>query len=73
MKNISILFLSFSVMVLFTQCNSPAPEKLCDNTATRGKIISELMSNDDYMNEVMDSGIAMNLIYDKLILWLRHS
>lgn len=57
-------------MVLFTQCSSPVPEKICDNTASRGRIISELMSNDTYMSEVMDSmktkhqGAMMTTVFD---------
>lgn len=70
MKNFTILILSFTAMVLFTQCSSPAPEKICDNTASRGRIISELMNNDTYMSEVMDSmktkhqGAMMTTVFD---------
>ena len=39
----------------FTKCNNASSDKLCSNPETRGKVISELMNNDTYMKEVMDS------------------
>lgn len=39
---------------MLTQCSTNT-EKLCNNADTRGEIISTLMSNDAYMNQVMDS------------------
>jgi hypothetical protein len=50
-----MLLLSVAAMISFTQCNTPTPESLCSNTTTRGKVISSLVSNTAYMNEVMDS------------------
>jgi hypothetical protein len=55
MKKLAILLLSVSVLISFTQCSTPSPDKLCSDADTRGKIISELMNNDAYMKEVMDS------------------
>jgi hypothetical protein len=55
MKNLVILLLSFAALISFTQCNSTDPENLCTNPATRGELISALMKNDAYMNQVMDS------------------
>lgn len=41
---------------MFTQCNnSSTAEDLTGNAETRGKIISQLMNNNAYMAEVMDS------------------
>lgn len=51
MKKISILLLSVAVIISLTQCTSSTP----DNTGSHSKAISEMMSNDAYMNEVMDS------------------
>ena len=55
MKKATIFLLSLGVLISFTQCNNAAPEKLCDNAASRVKVISSLMNNDAYMTEVMDS------------------
>ncbi|MBK8426175.1 MAG: hypothetical protein IPL27_09515 [Lewinellaceae bacterium] len=55
MKKVTILLLSVAALISFTQCNNTDPEKLSTNPATRGKLISSLMNNDAYMNEVMDS------------------
>ena len=55
MKKLTILLLSVAALISFTQCNNSTSEKLCSNAATRGKIISELMNNDVYIDEVMDS------------------
>lgn len=55
MKTLTLSVLAFAMLFLLTQCNNPAPEKLCSNADTRGEIISVLMNNDDYMNQVMDS------------------
>jgi len=55
MKKLTILFLSVAVLLSFTKCNNSTSDKLCSNAATRGKIISELLNNDAYLNEMMDS------------------
>ena len=55
MKKLTVLLLSVAALFILTQCNNSAPEKLCSNAETRGKIISTLMNSDAYMNEVMDS------------------
>ena len=55
MKKIIISLFSLALLFTLTQCNNPTPEKLCSNAETRGKIISELINNNTYMNEVMDS------------------
>jgi len=55
MKNLSILILSVAAVLSFTQCNNSSADKLCSNVDTRAKIITELMNNDAYMNQVMDS------------------
>jgi predicted Zn-ribbon and HTH transcriptional regulator len=55
MKKIILTLFSVAMLFSLTQCNNPTSEKLCSNADTRGKIISELMNNDSYMNEVMDS------------------
>lgn len=55
MKKITTLLLSIAAMISFTQCNNTAPENLYTDAATRGKVISTLMKNEAYMNEVMDS------------------
>jgi len=55
MKKLTILLLLSVVLILLTQCNNTSPEKLSSNADTRGKIISEFMNSDAYMNEVMDS------------------
>lgn len=55
MKKIFLPVLAFASLFILIQCDSTSPEKLCNNTEMRGKIISALMSNNAYMNEVMDS------------------
>ena len=55
MKKVTLLVLSALVMISLTQCNSQSSADICSDSSTRGKIISELMSNDAYMKEVMDS------------------
>ncbi len=55
MKKATIFLLAIAAMISFTQCNNASPEQLCGNAASRGKIISTLMNNGAYMNEVMDS------------------
>jgi len=55
MKKIILLPFAFAILFSLTQCINPALEKLISNAETRGKIISALMNDDAYMNEVMDS------------------
>ncbi len=55
MKKIILFLFAVASLFILTQCNSTSTEKLCSNADTRGKIISELMKNNAYMNEVMDS------------------
>ena len=55
MKKLTILFPALFVMLFFTQCNNTSTDNLTGNADTRSKIISELMNNDAYMAEVMDS------------------
>ena len=47
--------LAITAMISFTQCNNSTPDQLCNNAASRGKVISALINNGAYMNEVMDS------------------
>lgn len=51
MKKIAILLMSVAVIILLTQCSSPASE----NKSNHSTAISEMMNNEAYMNEVMDS------------------
>ena len=55
MKKTAILLLAIATIISFTQCSNRSNNKLCSNEDTRGKIISELMNNDAYMMQVMDS------------------
>ena len=55
MKKIKILLFAVAVLMSFTQCDNPAPERTLGKADTRGKTISVLMNNDAYMKEVMDS------------------
>jgi len=55
MKKVTILLIAALVMTLFTQCNNSSVDQLVSNPDSRGDIISELMSNDAYMNQIMDS------------------
>jgi hypothetical protein len=55
MKKITLTLMTFAMLFLLMQCSNPSPEKLCTDAVTRGRIISCLMNNDGYMNEVMDS------------------
>ena len=55
MKKLITLFPAFLAVFLFTQCDKASTDNLTSNADTRGKIISELMNNDAYMAEVMDS------------------
>lgn len=51
MKKIAILLLSVAAIISLTKCTNPTSE----NTDNHSKAISEMMNNDAYMNEVMDS------------------
>jgi hypothetical protein len=55
MKKIILALSLFLILLSLTQCNNPGVENNLNNAETRGKYISTLMSNDAYMNEVMDS------------------
>ena len=55
MKKLNILLLSALSLILFSQCNNPTPDKLLQNSETRGKVISALMNDDNYSKELMDS------------------
>ena len=55
MKKLTILLLLAVVLISLTRCNNTTPENLSRNADTRGKIISEFMNSDAYMNEIMDS------------------
>ncbi len=55
MKKITITLFAFALLFSLTECNNSRPEKVCTDAGTRGKLISELMNNDVYMKEVMDS------------------
>jgi hypothetical protein len=55
MKKLSIALLAVVAVISLTQCNNSTPEKICSDATSRGKIISELVNNDAYMNEVMDA------------------
>lgn len=54
MKKTAILLLFVAAVISFTQCNESAVNEVA-NAGERGKIISALMNNGAYMNEVMDS------------------
>jgi len=51
MRKIAILLMSVTVIISLTQCASPTSE----NKGNHSTAISEMMNNDAYMNEVMDS------------------
>jgi hypothetical protein len=55
MKPIAILLLSFTALFSLTQCNSTTPEMVSKDPAMRGKMISNLVNNEVYMQQVMDS------------------
>ena len=55
MKKTTILLISAIVMLLFSQCNNSTVDQLVSKTDLRGSIISELMQNDAYRKQVMDS------------------
>ncbi len=42
-------------MTVFTRCNNSRVDQLVSNADSRGKIISELMNNDAYTHQLMDS------------------
>ena len=54
MKKILIAILAIAGILSLTNCTTPNTDNV-SNADTRGKVISQLMSNDAYMNEVMDS------------------
>jgi hypothetical protein len=49
--SIAMVFMAF----VLVQCAQKHPNELCNDTKTRGQIISELMKNQKYLAEVMDS------------------
>jgi hypothetical protein len=55
MKYTATLIVMASMLLFSTNCNNPSADKLCKDDESRGKIISELVNNHDYMNQVMDS------------------
>jgi hypothetical protein len=72
MKKTTILLISALVMILFTQCNNASIDQLVSNSDSRGNIISELMNNDAYRNQIMDSlrakhaGVMFNMSSDMM-------
>lgn len=54
MKKISSFFIAFAALFLLSQCDTAAPQNLSDN-ASREKIITELLDNESYRQEVMYS------------------
>lgn len=55
MKKLIIAILAITGTFLLTQCTTANADNITSNADTRGKVISQLMNNDAYMNEVMDS------------------
>ncbi len=55
MKKISLALLFILVSFTFQCCDSAESDKTVENPEGRAKMISALMKNDVYMNEVMDS------------------
>jgi len=55
MKTNNLILFSFLVLFTLTQCNSASPDKITSSADSRAKTISELMNNDAYMTQVMDS------------------
>lgn len=55
MKKVSILVFSIAIVISFTHCTSPSAEKLCSDAETRGEILFELMNNNAYLSQVMDT------------------
>lgn len=55
MKKLIIAILAIAGTLSLTQCTTPNTDNVISNADTRGKVISQLMRNDAYMNEVMDS------------------
>ena len=53
MKKLTTILFSVATVLSFTQCTNPSADKLCSNADTRAKVITELMDNDAYMEEVM--------------------
>lgn len=60
MKKLTILFTGLLTIMVLSQCSKPSIGILMNNAETRGKIISELVNNDGYMTEVMDSMMHSN-------------
>lgn len=55
MKKLIIAILAIAGTLSLTQCTTANTDNITSNADTRGKVISQLMNNDAYMNEVMDS------------------
>ena len=55
MKKVTILALSVAVIISLTKCADSTSGNQDEKSGTHGKVISEMMNNDAYMNEVMDS------------------
>lgn len=50
-----LTLLGFAMLLTLTQCNNTSPDKITSDADSRAKTISELINNDAYMSQVMDS------------------
>ena len=53
MKRAITFLLAVVTIFSLTQCTDSSADKYCSNADTRAKVITELMNNDAYMQEVM--------------------
>lgn len=57
MKKLFFFLSTILFIITIYSCNSNEPDSFLKNTTTRSKIISTLLKNSDYTNELMDSMI----------------
>lgn len=55
MKKTNLILFSFLILITWIQCKNDSTDTLSSNADSRAKIISTLLNNDAYMNQVMDS------------------
>lgn len=66
MKKGTILLLCIVSLFLFTRCEKATPDKMLENTETRGKIISTLLNDPKYSGEFMDSMMKSHHTIEKM-------
>ncbi len=55
MKKLSTLLFVVAIMFSFSRCNNASTDKVCSDATSRAAVISTLINDHNYTNELMDS------------------